>query len=162
MGLSAVNSAKAALPSLIKPFHGIPLGKGPLVNRFLRGVFNIRPALPPYVTTWDVSRVFQYLKKQQALANCDLKAASHRLAMLLCLTTGQRDQTIKFLNPECLKVFDDRAILFIPDKLKTIRSGHHLPSLELKTCKDVELCIVSHLRQNIKLAENLRKGDDKQ
>ena len=79
-----------------------------------------------------------------------------------CLTTGQRDQTIKFLNLECLKVFDDRAILFIPDKLKTTRPGHHLPPLELKAYKDVELCVVSHLRQYIKLTENLRKGDDKQ
>ena len=79
-----------------------------------------------------------------------------------CLTTGQRDQTIKFLNLECLKVFDDRAILSISDKLKTTRPGHHLPPLELKAYKDVELCVVSHLRQYIKLTENLRKGDDKQ
>ena len=79
-----------------------------------------------------------------------------------CLTTGQRDQTIKFLNLECLKVFDDRAILFIPDKLKTTRSGHHLPPLELKAYKDVEFCVVSHLRQDITLKGNLRKGDDKQ
>ena len=64
---------------------------------------------------------------------------SLRLAILLCLATGQRDQTIKFLNLECFKAFDDRAILFIPDKLKTARPGHHLPSLELKAYRDVEL-----------------------
>ena len=83
VGYSAVNSARSALSSLIKPLHGIPFGKDPLVSRFLRGVFNIRPALPRYVTTWNVSKVFQYLKKQQALVNCDLKAVSHRLAILL-------------------------------------------------------------------------------
>ena len=43
---SAVNSARSALFSLIKPFHDIPFGKDPQVSRFLRGVFNIRPALP--------------------------------------------------------------------------------------------------------------------
>ena len=59
-------------------------------------------------------------------------------------------------------MFDDRAILLIPDKLKTTRPGHHLPPLELKAYKDVELCVVSQLRQYIKLTENLRKGDDKQ
>ena len=83
VGYSAVNSARSALSSLIKPLHGIPFGKDPLLSRFLRGVFNIRPALPRYVTTWNVSKVFQYLKKQQALVNCDLKAVSHRLAILL-------------------------------------------------------------------------------
>ena len=87
---------------------------------------------------------------------------SHRLSIILCLTTRQHDQTNKFLNLECLKVFDDRAILFIPDKLKTARPGYYLPRLELKAYKDVELCVVSHLRQYLKLTENLRKGDDKQ
>ena len=61
-----------------------------------------------------------------------------------------------------LEMFDDRAILLIPDKLKTTRPGHHLPPLELKAYKDVELCVVSQLMQYIKLTENLRKGDDKQ
>ena len=112
-------------------------------------VFNIRPALPRYVTTWNVSKVFQYLKKQQALVNCDLKTVSHRLAILLCPTKGQLDQTVKFLNLECLKVIDDKAILLIPDKLKTTRAGHHLPPLALKVYKDVELCVLSHLRQYI-------------
>ena len=28
-------------------------------------------------------------------------------------------------------MFDDRAIFFVPDKLKTTRPGHHLPPLEL-------------------------------
>ena len=111
--------------------------------------------MPRYVTTWNVSKVFQYLKKQQALVNCDLKAVPHRLPILLCLTSGQRDQTIKFLNLECLKVLDDRAILFIPDKLKTASPGHHLPPLELKVYKDVELCVND-------LTESLRKGGDKQ
>ena len=74
----------------------------------------------------------------------------------------ETQQTIKFLNLECLKVIGDRAILFISDKLKTTRPGHHLPPLELKAYKDVELCVVSHLRQYIKLTENLRKGDEKQ
>ena len=142
VGYSAVNSARSALSSLIKPLHDIHFGKNSSVSRFWRGVFNIIPALPRYVTTWNVSKFFQYLKKQQA--------------------TGQRDQSIQFLNLECLKVFDHRAILFIPDKLKTVRPGHHLPPLELKAYKDVELCVVSHLRQYIKLTENLRKGDDKQ
>ena len=119
VGYSAVNSARSALSFLIKALHGIPFGEDPLVSRFLRGVFNIRPALPQYVTTWNVSKVFQYFKKQQALVNCDLKTVSHRLTILLCVTTGQRDQPIKFLNLECLKVSDDRTILFISDKLKT-------------------------------------------
>ena len=157
-----MDSVGSALSSLMKPFHGIFGGKYSLVSRFLRGFFNIRPALPQYVSTWNISKVVQYLKIQKALLSCDLKAVLHRLAILLILTTRQRDQTIKFLNLECLKVFDDRVILFIPDKLKTTRPGHHLPPLELKAHTDVELRVVSYLRQYINLTENLKKSDDKQ
>ena len=97
IGYSAVNSARSGLSSLIKPLHGIPFGKDPLVSRFLRGVFNIRPALSRYATTWNVSKVFQYFKKQQALVNCDLKAVPHELQILLCLTTGKRNKLLNFL-----------------------------------------------------------------
>ena len=83
VGYSAVNSARSELSSLIKPLHGIPFGKVPLVSRFLRGVFNIRPTLPQYVTAWNPSKLFQYLKKQQALVNCDLKVVWCRVAILL-------------------------------------------------------------------------------
>ena len=37
VGYSAVNSARSALFSLIKPLHGIHFGKDPLLSRFLRG-----------------------------------------------------------------------------------------------------------------------------
>ena len=98
VGYSSVNSARSALSSIIKPVCNVPFGKSPLVCRFLKGVFNIRPALPRYVTTWDVTKVFTFIKSKPTLTNCDLKTLSHRLAILLCLTTGQRDQTIKCLN----------------------------------------------------------------
>ena len=56
VGYSSVSSARSALPSIIKPLCNVPIGKSPLVCRLLKGVFNIRPALPRYVTTWDVTK----------------------------------------------------------------------------------------------------------
>ena len=55
VGYSTVNYARSALYFLVKPLQDIPFRKDPLVSRFFRGVFNIRPALPLYVTTWNVS-----------------------------------------------------------------------------------------------------------
>ena len=91
LGYSSVNSARSALSSVIKPVGNVPFGKLPLVCRFLKGVFNIRPALLRYVTTWDVTKVFTFIKSKPTLTNCNLKTLSHRLSILLCLTTGQRD-----------------------------------------------------------------------
>ena len=162
VGYSSVNSARSALSSIIKPVCNVPFGKSPLVCRFLKGVFNIRPALPRYVTTWDVTKVFTFIKSKPTLTNCDLKTLSHRLAILLCLTTGQRDQTIKCLNLDCIKISSDKVVLFVPETLKTTRPGHHLPPIELKTFKDSELCVVAHLKQYIKMTASFRNAGTNQ
>ena len=114
VGYNSVN----LLSSIIKPVCNVPFGKSPLVCRLLKGVFNIRPTLPRYVTTWDVTKVFTFIKSKPTLTNCDLKTLSHRLAILLCLTTGQRDQTIKCLNLDYIKISSDKEVLFVPETLK--------------------------------------------
>ena len=82
-----------------------------MVSRILRGVFNVIPALSRYVTiTWNFSKVFQYIKTQPTLAICDLQKVSHRLAILLPPTKGQKDQTTGFFNLNCLKFL--KTILF--------------------------------------------------
>ena len=162
VGYSSVNSAHSALSSIIKPVCNVLFGKSPLVCRFLKGVFNIRPALPRYVTTWDVTKVFTFIKSKPTLTNCDLKTLSHRLAILLCLTTGQRDQTIKCLNLDCIKISSDKVVLFVPETLKSTTPGHHLLPIELKTFKDSELCVVAHLKQYIKMTASFRNAGTNQ
>ena len=156
VGYSSVNSARSALSSIIKPVCNVPFGKSPLVCKLLKGVFNIRAALPRYVTTWDADSVFTFIKSKTTLTSCDLKILSHRLAILLCLRTGQREQTIKCLNFDCIKISSDKVVIFVPETLKTTRSGHLLPPIELKTFKDRELCVVAHLKQYIKMTAFFR------
>ena len=162
VGYISVNSTRSALSSIIKPVCNVPFGKSPLVCRFLKGIFNIRPALSRYVTTWDVAKIFTFIKSKPTLTNCDLKTHSHRLAILLCLTTGQRDQNIKCLNLDCIKISSDKVVLFVPETLKTTRPGHHLPPIELKTFKDSELCVVAHLKQYIKMTASFRNAGTNQ
>ena len=150
-GYSSVNYARSALSSIIKPVCNVSFEKSPLVCRLLKGVFNIRPAFPRYVTTWDVTKVFTFIKSKPTLTNCDLKTLCHRLAMLLCLTTGQRDQTIKCLNLDCIKVSSDKGVLFVPETLKTARPGHHLPPIKPEAFTDSKLCVVAHVKQYIKM-----------
>ena len=139
------------MSSIIKPVCNVPFGKSPLVCRLLKGVFNIRPALPRYVATWDVTKVFTFIKSKPTLTNCGLKTLSHRLAIFLCLITGQRDQTIKCLNLDYIKISSDKVVLFVPETLKTTRPGHHLPPIELKTLRDSELCVIAHLKKYTEL-----------
>ena len=68
--------------------------KLPLVCRLLQGFFNIMPALPRYVTSSEVTKVFTFIKSKATLTDYALKTISHRLAMILCLTTGQRSMFV--------------------------------------------------------------------
>ena len=149
-------SARSALKSIIKPVCNVPVGESPLACRLLKEVFNIRQALPRYVITWNVTKVFTFIKSKPAVTNCDLKTLSHRLAIILCLTTSQRAQTIKCLNLDYITISSDKVLLFMPETLKTTRPGHHLPPIELKTFKDSELCVVTHLKQYIKITAPFR------
>ena len=110
--------------------------------------FDIRPALPRYVATWDVTKVFNFIKSKPTLENCDLKALSHRLAILLCLTMGQREQTIKCLNLDCIKISSDKVVLF-----RAWNFENHQARLSFTTyrTKDSELCVVAHLKKYIKM-----------
>ena len=99
---------------------------------------------------------FLLLSSLNQLLQFDLKTASHRLTMLLCLTTDQRDQTIKCLNLDYWKISSDKVVLFVPETLKTARPGHHLPPIELKIFKNIELCVVAHLNQYIKMTATFR------
>ena len=112
--------------------------------------------MPRYLTTWDVNKVFTFVKSKPTLAGYDLKTLSHRLAILLCLTAGQREQTIKCFDLDYIKISSDKVVLFVPETLKATRPGHHLPPIELKTFKDSELWVVAHLKQYIKMTAPFR------
>ena len=42
---------------------GVPVGQHPVIIRFMKGIFNIKPALPKYNFTWDVGIVITYISK---------------------------------------------------------------------------------------------------
>ncbi|CAH1242857.1 TNKS2 [Branchiostoma lanceolatum] len=49
-----LNVYRSAISTTHLPVEGQPLGQHPLVKRFLKGVFELRPALPKYSFTWDL------------------------------------------------------------------------------------------------------------
>ena len=72
VGYSSVNTARSVLSTIIKTENEIPFGELSLVRSFLKGVFNLRPALPRYSTTVDL----KYIKSLKHLKQCDLKSLS--------------------------------------------------------------------------------------
>ena len=125
LGHSAINTARSALSTIILPEYGIKFGENPVVCRFLKGIFELKPSMPKYSKIWDVRTVLQYLKQSKPLAGCTLKDLTMKLTMLLCLVTGQRCQTIHVVDINHIQMFADRCRVTIVDKLKHTKVGKH-------------------------------------
>ena len=73
----------------------------------MKGIFELKPSLPKYYEIWDLSVVLGYLKTVDTLSSSTLKELSLNLTVVLCLTTGQRGQTIHKFDVKYIKEIDD-------------------------------------------------------
>ena len=86
LGYSAINVARSVLSTFLF-VDNQAVGKHPLVIRYLKGVFQARPALPKYSFTWDAGKVIKHLSKVDI---SKLKDLTLKLATLLALLCEQR------------------------------------------------------------------------
>ena len=159
LGYSAVSTARSALSSIIILDNGLKFGEQPLVCRCLKGIFELKPALPKYSEIWDVNIVLDYLKNLPIPCLLSMKELTLKLNMLLCLTTGQRGETIHKLDTEHIQEMEDRYRIIVMDKLKQTRPGKHLePIVLLAFTEDKKLCVVEHLKEYLLRTKPLRNG----
>ena len=117
-GYSSINSARSALSAILPTCDGIPFGKQHLVSKFCRGVFQLRPSLPPYAFTWDTGKLLSYYRQIQENSELTLKQLTLKLATILALIMSQRAQTIHSLNINYMKIESD-VITCISNIIKT-------------------------------------------
>ena len=153
---SAINTARSALSTFIS-INNTPIGSHPLLRRFLKGVFQQRPAIPRYSKTWDVSLVLKFLRKWSPLNSLGIKQLTMKLAMLLALTTAQRCQTLYLLHTNDIEIFSDKVELRVKELVKHSRPGVHLPVFTLPKCQDaVDNCVGHVLSMYLERTKPLR------
>ena len=158
MGLSysAINTARSSLSAIGLIKEGIVVGSHPLVIKFMRGVYNLRPAQPRYSQTWDVSLVLKYLRTLSPVNKLSLKLLSMKLAMLIALTLASRSQSLHLLSLINMKKGYSSYILYYSGLLKQSKSGRNNPVVELKAFPpDRRLCVVFVLKEYLKRTEEL-------
>ena len=151
LGYSALNTARSAVVMYVSLTTGVSIdGEHILLKKFMKGVFALRPALPKYVNTWDVSLVLGYLKGQFPLDALPLLGLSRKLVTLLLLLTGQRGQSIHLLKVRDTTCTDQKLILRFSSLLKTSKPGKHLGEIVLPAFDSVPgLCVVRTFRAYI-------------
>jgi len=156
---SAIKSAKSALSHEIclPPFSSI--GDHPLIRKFMKGVFNLRPPKAKCGFIWDVKVLFQYfdnLENNDELNDYDL---TYKTLCLLVLLNGSRINTVhKFKTDEI--IINDIGITITPsDLLKHSRQNRKNDIFYYKEYKDnKKLCVVSALKEYLK-RRNLKVQD---
>ena len=65
----------------------------------------LKGSLSRYIATCDATKVYSFIKKSKTtFTDIDIKKVFHKLAILLSLTTHQRDKTIKYSHLDCMKI----------------------------------------------------------
>ena len=149
---------RSALSSLLGVLDGKPIGQLPLVKRFMKGIFNKKPALPKYNSTWDVEVVLAFLKTLTPVHTLSLRYLSYKLVMLLALLTGQRMQTLHSLDLNDIEASDSQLTFSVNALLKSSRPGSHLKPIIIPAFPDDKtLCLVSVFSEYVKRTKTLRK-----
>ena len=159
---STVNTARSMLSSILQlnVNSSLPFGQLPIVKRFMKGIFELRPALPRYKSIWDLSIVFNFFRKQPPASVLSLKDLTLKLTFLLCLLSGQRCQTIKYLTTENMELSTNKCVFKVTNKVKQTRLGTHITPLQyLAYPNDDKLCVVTHLKEYLTRSGVFRNGN---
>jgi integrase len=98
LGYSVLNTARSALSAVIVLPTGISFGSNNDVKLFMKGVFNLKPTVPKYVSTWDPSKVLCFLETWTPASELSFDKLTMKLLVLILLVTGQRPQVLSGLD----------------------------------------------------------------
>ena len=87
---STINSANCAIATIIHIPPYKSLNKHPLINKYMTGIFNLRPPKPKQSFVWDIDILFRYFEQQGD--NCLLSdiILTQKLIILLLLLGAHR------------------------------------------------------------------------
>ena len=144
---------ESAISSNHETVDGFVIGKHPMMAKFMKGVFSLRPPEPKYFVTLDVRQVLDFLKTWSPAESLSLK-----LVMLAALKTAARSSSVNRMNL-CFRYFKPDGVLFkVPGLTKCAGPKRPLQNLFLASFSpDRRFCFVKYLKQYEKVTKNLRQ-----
>ncbi|XP_068714943.1 uncharacterized protein [Montipora foliosa] len=160
---SSLNTARSAISALCTADNtdvSQNIGKHPLICRFLKGVFNEIPPIPKFQEVWPVEQVLDYLEQLTPLHSLKLKDLTMKLVMLIALVTGQRCQTLSYLDisGEHMKKFPTYFSFSLSGHLKQDKPGRVFGNVRLFQYPKETLCVYTTLERYIEVTQSLRKS----
>ena len=157
-----IRCARSILSLFIRSSSGLEFGKESIVQRFMKSIHQLRPSLPKYSFTRDVSMLFGKYRELPPKDQLGLKALTLKAATLLTLILCQHAQTILTLDLRHIKKDRDTIDIAFPSMLKHSRPGRHLKPVILKRhLVNTKICPVEVLDTYLKFTIEIRKSETK-
>ena len=138
--------------------NGISFGKHPLVQRFMKGIFNLRPAVPRQFAVWDPDIVLDYLSTLEY--DLPLKDLSEKLVILSCILYWTRTLNCEALNIKDMLLEKGKCTFFIKRPIKTTKPGfHQSPIVFSEYPSNRKICIVTTITHYSEITKDLRVTD---
>ena len=117
----------------------------PLVEKFVRGVFNRGPAFSQNIVTWDADIELTFLKKWSPVASLSLPQLTLKVVLLCLLVSGQRGQSLWLLDLRNITWSKTDIRCTFGDLLKTSAPNRHQDELVFGSFpEDKSLCVVHY------------------
>lgn len=94
-------------------------GESEIAERFMRGIFKLRPQFPKYLETWDPQPALAYLNSLYPLDKLNLELLTIRMVLLLALCSAQRAQTFSKIRLSNIRNNKEGIEIIFSDILKT-------------------------------------------
>ena len=128
-----------------------------LIKCYMKGISQLKPPMPRYKFTWNVSLVLAYLKTLHPLSDLSLKDLTLKTIALIALATAPRAQTLVSMNVNNY-VKEQQAVVFtFSTLLKTSKYGQAY-SLKIDHFKEETLCPMHTLLFYLQKTKSLRKS----
>ena len=163
LSYSAINTARSAISQVSITSGTGTIGCDPLVVKFMKGVYNLRPPAPRYQDTWDVGVVLEELKRLSPTEQLTLKDLTLKLVMLLALVLAARVQTLHILDLDNMETgTSSYSFTLGRADLKQSRPGYSPEPCRLSAyTTDNRLCVCTVLKEYIARTMELRKSETK-
>ena len=136
-------------------------GNIPIVNRYMKRIFENNPTLPKFRFTWNVFLLFNYFRNMQEIHELDIQKLTQKLVMFMTLISGgQRSQTIHSIGVSDIKILDNKVVIPIMSLIKQTKPTKDMAPLCFQIHnKEPKLCVVTHLSEYLKRTKSYRDTD---
>lgn len=158
--VATIASHKAALTTALDVLEGQERwSNNPLVSRFMKGMFRIKPPKTKLVHTWDVQKVLDALSGAEDNTKIDLAFLTRKVTFLLAICSPRRVSELAALNLKDSLREAERWTFFLEYRNKNRSSGPAHKAVYEVFPENPKICPVRCMAAFLRRTETLRRDD---